>query len=264
MSNMRALYDNLADAGTVTATSGHAAFPAASMQNPHVRRRWKGQLADSESIFIDLGSVQSIDLISLHGLAKIVAGIELPMTAAAIRQVRASETNAALGDAYDSLSAAGHIKAAYGQMIAYSAAPYNARYIQIDLSEAGAQAIMCGRVVVGLTSGFTINFSYGWGYGYVDLSRKRKSAGGQTFVERDDRYRVLSLSFDALDEADRYGMVHEIDRLNGVSTDVLFLIDPASSDITRDTIWGLLQDTSPSVQPNIAFFSKSYQIEERL
>ena len=158
---------------------------------------------------------------------------------------------------------AGSIREAYGALVRLLAAPVSARAVRIDLSEGGVEAIMAGRLVVGLRSPFTLNFGYGWSYGYSDMSRRRKSAGGQTFVDRDDRYRVLDLTYKSLSAADRYGHVHEIDRLNGISRDVLFMTDTDSAELDRDSIWGLVQDMSPASQPNSAYFQKTYRVEER-
>ena len=54
-----------------------------------------------------------------------------------------------------------------------------------------------------------------------------------------------------------------MDRLNGISRDVLFVTDVDSMQLDRDSIWGLIQDTSPPSQANMAFWSKAYRIEER-
>lgn len=266
MSRAQILYQNLADAGTVTASSWIASAPPAILQDFHISRRWEGRNGDTESITFDLGSAQSIDTVCLFGCQGIFAsGDQSNLTETAIRRVRLSATDptGVLGELYDSGSAAGHIKEAYGAMVELLSSPVTARYGIIDLSQAGADALLAGRNVIGLRNPFTINFGWGWSYGYGDLSRKKKSAGGQTFIDRDDRYRILNLNFESLDEADRNSFVHEIDRLNGISSDVLFVIDPASTDITRDTIWGLIQDMSLPSQPNLAFFTKPYNIEER-
>lgn len=269
MSRAQILYQNLADAGTVTASSWIASAPPAILQDFHVSRRWEGRSGDTESITFDLGSAQSIDTVCLFGCQGIFASEDQSnLTETAIRRVRLSLTDptAVLGEVYDTNSndaGIGFIKEAYGAMVELISAPVMARYGIIDLSQSGANALLAGRLVVGLRNPFTINFAYGWGYGYGDLSRKKKSAGGQTFIDQDDRYRILNLNFENLDEDDRNSFVHEIDRLNGISSDVLFVIDPDSIDVTRDTIWGLITDMSLPTQPNLAFFAKPYNIEER-
>lgn len=259
------LYDNLADTATVTASSWVAAAPPATLQNEHVSRRWKGRLGASEYVLVDLGAATAIDTIALLGCQAIVGDTQANMTAAATTRVRVSTADAMglAGDAYDSGLAAGRVRAAYGALVVHRPAPVTGRYVRIDLAQASAEAILAGRLVIGLRSAFAVNFGYGWSYGYADLSRTKKSAGGQTYIERDDRYRVLNLNFEFVDPAERYGFVDEIDRINGLSRDILFVIDPASSEPDRDTLWGLMTDLSPPTEPYLNLFSKSYRIEER-
>lgn len=270
MANAALLYENLADDGTVSASSALSSAPATRLQNVHVRRRWKGRLGDSEWVLLDLGASTLVDTICLFGLAGIFDGTERNLSELAIRRVRLSLTDPTgeAGEVYDSDdndSGVGFIKEAYAAMVELLDTPVSARYVLVDLSEVTAEAIMAGRLVVGLRDQFIYNFFANWSFGYVDLSRRKKSAGGQTFVERDERYRVLTLDFGAIDEDDRYGFIHEMDRINGMSRDILFIIDPESDDITRDTIWGLPPELSRVTQPYMDdIFAKSLSIEERM
>lgn len=265
--NAALLYANLADDGTVTASSWAAAAPPSTLQDPHVSRRWKGRAGDTESITFDLGSAQSFDTVCLLGCQAVDADDNQDnMTAAAIRQIRlsASDPTAIAADAYDSGSVSGEISSKYGSMIELLTSPVSARYGRIDLSQAGAQALLAGRLVIGIRSQFTVNFDYGGGFGFGDNSRTKKAAGGQTFVDQELGYRIINLTFSTLDPDDRYDFVQEADRLNGLKDDVLFIVDTESSDIARDTVWGLVTNLSLPTQPSFAFFSKVYSIEERL
>ncbi len=265
--NAAIVYDNMADAATIDASSFIAAAPPATLQNPHVRRRWKGRLGDTERITADLGSDRSLDSIGLFGCQYVdVDDVQRNMTIAAVTRVRAStEAGGVLaGDAYDSGSAAARISEAHGALVIHSEDTITARYIDIDLSQSSAQALLAGRLVIGLRDQFSFNFAAGWARGYEDRSRLKEAAGGQTHIDRDDRRRVLNLSFEALDEDDRYTFVEEADRLNGISRDVMFIIDPESETPDRDTIWGLMTDLSLPTQPSMNFYSKSYSIKERL
>ena len=260
------IYANLSDSGTVTASSWIAAAPPSMVQNHHVSRRWKGQAGNAEWLLLDLGALTSIDTVAVFGIQGIFGDTQSNLSALALTRVRISTVDATgnAGNAHDSTSVAGRIRDSYGALVYLLTTPVSGRYVKIDISESTASAILAGRLVVGLRNLFTINFSFGWGFGYVDLSRKKKSAGGQTFIARDDRYRVLTASFETLVEADRYAFVHDADRLNGISQDVLFMINTASSQPDRDSVWGLMQDMTPPTQPNPSFFQKQYVIEERL
>ena len=199
MGNAAVLYDNLADIGTVTASSWIAAAPPATVQNAHVSRRWKGSNGSAEHLLLTWDSEQLVDTIALLGLAVIAAdGGERTMSETASCRLRLSSADLTglAGDVYDSGTVSGGIRAAYGALVELLAVPVAARAVRIDLAEAGVEAVMAGRLVAGLRSVFAVNFSYGWSFGYLDLSCKSRSAGGLTFVDRQDRYRVLDLRFE--------------------------------------------------------------------
>lgn len=74
---------------------------------------------------------------------------------------------------------------------------------------------------------------------------------------------MLVFPFNSVIEDDLNGIVREVDRENGLSRDVLFVIDENSGEPDRDSVWGLIKDMSPPTQPNLAYFAKRYAIEER-
>ena len=86
MANAAIAYRNLADAGTVSASSEEAAMPASRLQNEHVGKRWRST-AEPAAAICDLGETQAIDTIALLG-----------MTAGATSSVRARLTSAAAGN----------------------------------------------------------------------------------------------------------------------------------------------------------------------
>lgn len=267
MSTAAAVFINLSDLGVVSASSWIASAPPILLQNRHVSRRYKGRLGDTEYVILDLLSPQEFDSIALLGCTSLRNSVESAMGDTVVSQVRASTVDALgeAGDAYDSGSAAGRLSVSTGgNLVVHLDEPITARYVRIDLFDDSAEALLAGRLVVGLRHAFSINFAYGWGYGYTDLSRLKKSVGGQTFVDVDDRFRVLSLAFEIVTDADRYGFIDDMDRLNGISTDILFVINPESTNPARDTIWGLMKDLSLPTQPYPDLFSKTYVIEERL
>jgi hypothetical protein len=268
MSNRAAIVrDNLADAATVTASSWLISAPPTRLQNAHTERRWQGELGDTEFILATWSTAQSIDVIELLKCAKLVAGVEEVMTSAAISRIRVSSVDltGVAGDLYDSgLSPQTlFIDEAYESLAVFLPAPVSAKAVRIDLTEAGAEAIKAGRLVIGLKEVFSISYAYGWGYGYADPSRVQKSAGGQTFVDKEKTYRMLNVTFDFISTTEFYDFVLETDRLNGLSTDILFITNIASTNPSRDSIWGLVQDLSPGTEPSFERHSKSYTIEER-
>ena len=259
------LSTNLADSGIVTASSWLASAPPTRLQTHHTTRRWSGRIGDTEYILLVFDEPQAIDCVALFRCAGIFNGELRGLSSSATTRVRISSADVTglTGDLYDSGAATGRIGSADMSMIVLLPAEVTAKAVLIDISQTGASALQAGRLVVGLTTPFTINFSYGWAHGYADLSRRTKSAGGLTFVDPDDSYKVMTLPFDFLDAAD-IDMVRTVDRLNGLRSDVLVITDPEASDLPAVSIWGLMQDLNPPTQPGFSYFSKSYAIEERL
>jgi hypothetical protein len=152
----------------------------------------------------------------------------------------------------------------YLQAIALLDAAVSGQYLRIDLADLSGDYVEMGRVFAGTVTEFDINFTYDWPITTVDRSLKNKTRGGQTQTFPDNIYRTIDVTFKFLSETERYGIVETIDRINGQHIDVLFVMDPDSTNLSRDFIWGLINTPTAVVQPTFDKFSKQYQIDERL
>lgn len=265
MTNAAIAWANLADAGTLATSSALTLTPPARLQDPHVARKWRATGAAAEYVIADLGAVVSLDTVALFGTN---------LTAAGATRIRASTNDASgvSGIAYDSDyggPTAGRVDPRYAALIHLLPSPVSARYVRVDLVEPALPYVEAGRLFVGARSTFSVNFGFDWSRGWVDRSRKTKGRGGQTFLDADNAYRVLELSFDHLSTAERWAVLEEIDRVNGEHADVLLLTDPDSANLGRDSVWGLIDGLS-AVKRQRAFksgfgtYAKSFKIEERL
>lgn len=253
-------WNNLADAGAISASSFVMLTPPTILQNPHVARKWRGVAGAAEYLIIDLGSVVSIDCVALMGVN---------LTPVGLTRIRAStgDSSGLDGSAYDSDPAgasAGRVNPRYPSLVELLPVAVLARFVRIDLEQPGAAFIEAGRLFIGLTEQFKINFGYGWNRGWNDRSRITESRGGQSYVDRDNAYRTLDMTFGFVDAAQRYGLIEDIDQLNGKHTDVLMITDPTSAQLGRDSIWGLNQEVTPVSQPFHETYSKTFRIKERL
>ncbi|KRE08168.1 hypothetical protein ASE61_00690 [Bosea sp. Root670] len=61
-------FRNLADAGSLAASSGAARMPVSLLQNVHVARKWRSLDGAAQFLICDLGSLQMLDTIGLFGL----------------------------------------------------------------------------------------------------------------------------------------------------------------------------------------------------
>jgi hypothetical protein len=259
--NAAVAYLNLADDGIVTATTSASLAPPSVLQNQHVARKWRS-VGNNEAIVIDLGSQQSIDTVALMG-------VNLSATGTTRLRISTADTSGQDGSAYNGTSVAGRVDPSYGRLIFPVPSPVTGRYVRVDLADASLSYIEAGRVFVGRRHQFPVNFSFGWNRGWRDRSRRVQSRGGQTYVERDNSYLTLEVSFEWVPKSDRYGFVEELDRLNGMHEDVLLILDPSSSNLGRDSIWGLVDEIGTVTQPQVwlgdeEVYTKSYRISERL
>lgn len=255
MANAAIAYINLADAGSFLSVSSQTTtMTIANLFNRHVQRRWRST-TNSANFVLDLGGSKSIDTAGLFGMT---------MTAAGTIRVRLStaDTTGAAGDAYDSGVVA--VNSSYGAHVSLMPAPVTARYVRIDLSDASATFVEAGRLFIGVRSSLTYNFSYGWQKGFMDRSIRTKTRGGQTQVFIDNSYRMLDVTFATLSAAERNALIEEVDRVNGQNTGVLFIIDPDSAVLARDSIWGLIVEPTTVSESHFGVFTKQYKIEERL
>lgn len=261
-SNAAIVVDNLADAGSISASGTASLTPPSLLQNHHVARKVRFAGVTSQYVVVDLGAVQSIDTFAMFG-------VNLSPTGTCRIRASAFDTSGLVGELYDSGTLTGRVDPAYGALVALAQAPVSARYVRIDLSDATLTSLEAGRLVVGLRHTFTYNYSYGAQRGRVDRSRKTESRGGQTYIDADNTYRTADISFDALTESERFGVIERLERVNGTKLDVLLILRSDSDNLGRDTIWGLVDEISPVAQPqmwigNAPGYSKTLRIKERL
>ena len=250
MANAAAVYDNLADDATISASTQVLLTPVANLQNPHIARKWRST-STADYFVADLLALTSIDTVSVIGL-----------TATTIRiRISSVDSSGSAGDLYDSGVVA--IDQDYLQYIAVLGAPVSGRYVRVDLANSVEAYVEAGRAVIGLRTAYTYNFGFNWQRAYVDPSIRTKTRGGQTQVSNENTYRTLDVTFEWVTVEQRNGFVETIDRVNGLKTDILFMTDTASTNMARDSVWGLITDLTPVTQPFFDIYSKQYKIEER-
>jgi hypothetical protein len=245
MATARIGYVNKADGASLSVSSQLLLAPILRLQDPHIGVRWQGT-SGNEWFVADLGAVMEIDAVRLMGL-----------TAATIR-VRYSTSDPVIGDVADS-----GVQLVDQAFLTFTdLRSVAARYVRIDLTHAVACA--AGRLFVGELHAFGINFSWGWTRKWVDPSDRKKTEGGQTRINRRERYRVFAVTLETLSDAEANGFTDDIDRINGLCDDVLFIADPASVHIEQDSIWGLMTDLAPAGQQFLDRWTKQLSIEQRL
>ena len=143
-----------------------------------------------------------------------------------------------------------------------------ARYVRFDFADAlappTADYIQAGRLVVGIRDALACNFMPGGTLGWADSSPVRKTTGGQTTTWQRRAYRTARLSFDYINNEQRWGLIESLGRDVGRHSDVLLILDPAADNVPQWTIWGLVTDDTPAAFtafPDI--YGKQLSVEER-
>lgn len=253
------LRTNLADAGTVAADTEVSAMPATLVQGVHVRKRWRST-ANAAYLLCDLGASLAPNSFALFGLT-------INPGATCRLRVSTADATGAAGDALDTGALADgstYLDANYGSFVWIGDA-VTGRYVRFDLSDPAGSFVEAGRMVVGVRSALAANFVPGSARGRTDLSRRVRTEGGQTLIQRRAVARTLDLSFDWIEHAEWESLVEPIDRDSGLTEDILAIVDENSSNLPRDSVWGLVSDTSPvGFTPIPDVYSKQYRIEERL
>jgi hypothetical protein len=257
MANACIAYTNLADtAVTITAGSQSLLLPVSNIQVPHVARKWRSlpSIGSNDFILLDYGTSISMDTFAVMGINGNAIRYRLSNT----------DPTAATAEVYD--SGVLTVDQSYMSSIVILPSPLSARYMSITVANKTAANLYVevGRVFVGLKTQFSYNYVKGWQRTWTDLSNKSKTRGGQTQIFNNAVYRTYDVTFDFLSQSDRDGFVENIDRVNAQKTDVLFIGNPASSNISRDSVWGLMTTLTPVVQQYVGIYSKQYIIEERL
>lgn len=153
----------------------------------------------------------------------------------------------------------------YGMFVLPLAAPLTGRFVRFDIADAGAPYVEAGRGFVGLREAFTYNFVPGGRATWNDRSRRGKSAGGQTLVFPDNKFRTAEINFDFVPKSQRNGLWETMARVNGNAVDVLLILDTESDNLPRDSIFGLVTTpigTGFTGIPDI--YTAPLTVEERL
>jgi hypothetical protein len=104
-----------------------------------------------------------------------------------------------------------------------SVIPGDRALLPFDVTNGTTGLVEVGRVFIGSRVQFKYNFIKGWQRSWNDLSLRSKTRGGQTQIFPDSVYRTYDVSFDFLTQSDRDGFIEDIDRVNALKTDVLFI-----------------------------------------
>jgi hypothetical protein len=265
MSNIAAAWTNIATvvAGcTLTATSEASGMLVTKLQQEDTKRNYRSGAATSISITATYATNQSADTFFLTNTNLTTAGI------ARVR-LRAADTSLV----YDSNSGsvAGQVDPNYKDLVILAPSVQTGwRTAQFDLTDTSQTYIEGGFLFIGTRTQFDYNHSWGDGRVKVDPSIFEKPKGGQTKIKIRPPFWQWDIPMGWVTEAQKNGALEQIMLLNGRRLPVLFLMNPASTNLGRDSIFGLIQDSVPVVSLEAydsaggIMSSTSFKVEQRL
>lgn len=155
------------------------------------------------------------------------------------------------------------------------------RYVRVEISDAnnGAGYVQAGRFMAGMAWSPAVNFDYGAALSVVDETTFTRTMGGQLHFNVKPKYRRISLSFDALTNAEVFtgtpgsaGFVMHLLENRALHGNMIVIYDPDDTGILlyARMIYGRLASLAPitEVRPNWGTTGKPYtwscEIEELL
>ncbi len=286
MSNIIIGYNNRIDLATLTGGNWTATLPRANIQNRLISKvaRTSGDAIADATINIDFGTTYAIGLIALVGHNISVVG-----------KVRIRGDNA--GTFASSLYDSGWVSVWPGGVVpiemlewegdnfwlgtisAADRAGFQAPFIQLNTSRTVARYwrievddttnvstyIQIGRIFMSDYWHPEINYSYGASLGYEDETNTQKSVGGQEFFDNATRYRVMKLQLDWIAESEAYVQALELQRLLGISGELLVVPDSADlANAIRRNFLGRLRSLATMQVARQGRYSNSLEIKESL
>lgn len=285
MANIVLAYNNRVDAATLTGGSWSSTLPRANLQNRLIKKvaRTADAVITSTLVNVDLGGSYAIGAvalinhnISVDGLVRVRGNVSSTMTSPLYDSgwVAAWPTGVVDDPEWEAdnfwlatLSAAERagFQAPY---INLDTGRTVARYWRIEVDDTGNSDgyVQIGRLFMADIWAPERNYITGAGLSYEDNSAFDTSLGGQKFFDVRDRLRVHRIAWDALSEADAYNQVLEMQRLCGISGEVLHIPDPDdTSYAVRRNFVGRLRSLQPIVIKTVEpLFGVEMELEELL
>ena len=260
MGNAALSYINRIETATLSASSDVASMPVTNLATAHRAEKWRSGTGNAVFIDADFGAALEIGVIGIFGSN---------LTATGQWRLRLSATGIGTGELLDTGLVAAGVVPGYGQALHFPATPIAARWLRVDLSDAAIAAMADGYHEAGiLWAGPAFrperNFDFDAADGWIDPSERSEARGGQLYVDLRDKKRIDGFRLSWLTETEKFEQIMELDRLRGVSGNLLWCRNPGSVYQNRQAICGTLRDFGEIGHPRVGRYGRAFRIEERL
>ena len=255
----------LSDAGTITAGAEESANPATNLLTLQPGEVWQTPALASIFVELDLGSAQTINLVALLGHNGTDAATWRVRSATSQANLTASPTRDTGNVSMFPITRPSDWTVLHS--IDWNSTGESARWWRVDMIDAANpdSKFRAGRLYVANAWQPTVNIVEGWSLGWLDPSPRQLAIGGQMYPLTRNPRRVVNFALRFQTEDQIYNNAFETDRLRGSSKDILVVRDPdATTHLHRQTVYGLISDLRPIVNPNVGLFEKLYRVQELL
>lgn len=152
--------------------------------------------------------------------------------------------------------------------ISKSAEPDTARYWRVQINDTANPAgyIQIGRLFMARGWTPTINYVYGAGLQYEDITPVERSLSGAEYFDVRPKFRVMQFQLDYLSEQDAYDFALDLQRVAGISGEVLVIPDGGADPLRQPLIsyMGRLRQLSAIKQTQPTAFNVPFEVKELL
>ena len=257
---MKLGWNNRVDDADLAASNQIATLPAGNVKHPYLSKQWRTQAGvTAANLILDLGSALECEIYALVGTN---------LTSGATLQIRASDVDPTVIATllYDSGVVSAGVDNNYRTIYGVLSAKTTARYWRFDISDGAAVGgnLRIGRFWLGPAWTPSANLSYGWSKTFLDGSRITETRSGAEFIDQGPRARVFDFQLSFMTKAEMMANAFEIARRNGLTRDVLVLVDPNGPTIHEDSVLGLIKRADPLVEEKLKINRQRYVIKERV
>jgi hypothetical protein len=227
---------NYADDAALSTGSFISSLPISNLKDDDIQKIWRSANTNLQQLLVlaDLGQTRSIG-----GVALINCNVLCPATFHV--RVSTADPTGTDGDAYNVSDITGITDAAYSNFVHFIEPAVSGRYVRIN-GNGLSVAPEAGRLVIAQTWAPSMDMSFGYERLWRDHSVRTRSLGGNEFVDVKDRQRGYRFTVRGLTLSEAEDQAEELNRLRGIGRDILVCRDVNSSNLGRDTIWGLLEE----------------------
>lgn len=258
MSNLILAWRNHVDDATLTASSEASVRPATNLQDENGGTYWQTVDGVDSGVTLDIDAGSAV---TWRAFGAFRTNFTTAMT-----WTIALGTSPGASDVYSSGSVSGGIAAGYNQAIHVADQDYSARHCRITLGD-GANPdtfLRVGLLYAGPIFQPGFNIAFGWSVGREDRSRMLVSRGGQKWPIDGPRPRILDFSLEFQTDAEVFDDLLELDRLQGVTGNVLAIPRPGGTYVGKEAVFGTMTMTERPRNAIHRYWSRRFTVEERL